>query len=140
MSRTDLNDVVRYRLLVTGALRLMGIWLIASRILPLVTQALMIWSQDQSQPNFAGTRTGLFGSSPWLWGNLIQGLTFLAGGVLLIAYARRMARRIIPIGTDRCPGCDYDLGATPPARCPECGLDLASLRPAHVQSPGADSQ
>ena len=144
MSRTDLNDVVRYRLLVTGALRLMGIWLIASRILPLVTQALMIWWQDQSQPNFAGTRTGFFGSSPWFWGNIAQGILFLVAGLWLIIYARRLARRIIPIDSGRCPGCDYDLGKAPPSRCPECGLDLSSLivpiGPDPVQSPGKDSQ
>ena len=143
MSRTDLNDVVRYRMITAGVLRIMGIWLIATRILPLVVQGVMIWWQDQITPSFAGTRTGFFGNSPWLWGNLIQGLLFLAVGVLLIVYARRLARKIIPIGAGRCPGCDYDLGGEPPAKCPECGLDLSALAgplAGGVQSPGADSQ
>lgn len=135
MGRTDLNDVVRYRMLTTGALRLMGIWLIASRILPLVTQAAMILWQDLIAPNFSGTRSGLWGNSPWFWGNIAQGTLFLVVGLWLIIYARRLARKIIPIGTGRCPGCDYDLGAAPPTVCPECGLDLASL-----QTPAHDSQ
>lgn len=144
MSRTDLNDVVRYRLLVTAALRLMGIWLIASRILPLVTQALMILWQDLIAPNFTGSPAGLWGNSPWFWGNIAQGILFLIAGLFLIIYARRLARRIIPIASGRCPGCDYDLGKAPPSRCPECGLDLSSLivpiDPDPVQSPGKDSQ
>lgn len=140
MSRTDLNDVVRYRMITAGVLRILGIWLIATRILPLVVQGVMIWWQDQISPNFAGTRTGLLNSSPWFWGNLIQSFFFLAAGLFLIVYARRLARKIITIAASRCPGCDYDLGKAPPALCPECGLDLSSLSPAPVQSPGTDSQ
>ena len=135
MGRTDLNDVVRYRMLTTGALRLIGIWLIATRILPLVTQAAMILWQDLIAPNFSGTRPGLWGNSPWFWGNIAQGTLFLAVGLWLIIYARRLARKIIPIASGRCPGCDYDLGAAPPTVCPECGLDLSSL-----QTPARDSQ
>ena len=136
MSRTDLNDVVRYRLITTGLLRLMGIWLIASRVLPLVSQALIIMWQDSLTPNF----TGGLSNQPWLIGNLAQGVIFTAIGIFLIVYARRLARKVIPVAPSRCPGCDYDLGMAPPALCPECGLDLSSLNPAPVQSPGPGSQ
>ena len=136
MIRTDLNDVIRYRMLTTGVLRLMGIWIIASRILPLVSQALVIMWQDSITPNFSG---GL-SNQPWLWGNIGQAVIYTLLGLFLIVYARRLARKIIPTATSRCPGCDYDLGAAPPARCPECGLDLSPLLPTPVQSSGADSQ
>lgn len=136
MSRTDLNDVVRYRLITTVVLRLMGIWLIASRVLPLVSQALIIMWQDSITPNF----TGGLSNQPWLIGNLAQGVIFTAIGLFLIVYARRLARQIIPVPANRCPACDYDLSSAKAQTCPECGLDLSSLGQAHVQSPAADSQ
>ncbi len=136
MSRTDLNDVVRYRLITVGVLRLMGIWLIASRVLPLVSQALIIMWQDSITPNF----TGGLSNQPWLIGNAAQSVIFTGIGLFLIVYARRLARKIIPVGASRCPGCDYDLSSARAPTCPECGLDLSSLGPAPVQSPSPDSQ
>ncbi len=136
MSRTDLNDVVRSRLITVVILRLMGIWLIASRVLPLVAQALIIMWQDSITPNFSG---GL-SNQPWLIGNIAQAVIFTAIGLFLIVYARRLARQIIPVGASRCPGCDYDISSARAPTCPECGLDLSSLGPAPVQSPSPDSQ
>jgi hypothetical protein len=48
---------------------------------------------------------------------------------LAIAYDRRRMRRERDVETGRCPGCGYDLRATP-ERCPECGLEAG--RPAAV--------
>jgi len=136
MSRTDLNDVVRYRLITTGVLRLMGIWLIASRVLPLVSQALIIMWQDSITPNF----TGGLSNQPWLIGNIAQAVIFTAIGLFLIVYARRLARKVIPVAPSRCPACDYDLSSAKAQTCPECGLDLSSLGQTPMQSSAADSQ
>lgn len=141
MSRTDLNDVVRYRLITVGVLRLMGIWLIAAYVVPSLADGLTAWWQFASLTRqsfaFGG---GVSMDMGMFWGTIGKSVGLLLIGLFLIVYARRLARKIIPVGASRCPGCDYDLSSARAPTCPECGLDLSSLGPAPVQSPSPDSQ
>lgn len=118
----SVNNVVRNRMLTAVVLRLMGIWLLASRIVPLVAQAVTMYWEFIAAPQQQGFSTVY--ELSWMWGNFVQAFLLALVGLVLIIYARRLARRIIPIALHRCPGCDYDLGTAPPARCPECGLFL----------------
>lgn len=134
MFNQDLQTVTRYRMIAAAVLRLIGLWVLITRPVPLIQQAAILWWQS-TRANTVNVRTSILYDQPWLVGNILQGLFFVAAGVVLLVYARRIAILIVPVPRPRCPGCQYDLKASQAAICSECGLDLSSL-----QSPGADSQ
>lgn len=134
MIHQDLQTVARYRLVAAAVLRLIGLWVLITRPTSYIQQAVVVWWQNSNQA-LGNARSSIFLDQPWLIGNLFQGFFFVAAGVVLLVYARRIAIWIVPVPRPRCPGCQYDLKASAAAICPECGLDLSSL-----QSPGADSQ
>ncbi|GAB5497364.1 MAG: hypothetical protein Phyf2KO_24440 [Phycisphaerales bacterium] len=134
MIKHDLQIVTRYRLIAAAVLRLIGLWVLITRPIPLIQQAAILWWQT-ARASTANVRSGLIYDQPWLVGNLFQAIFFVAAGVVLLVYARRVAIWVVPVPKPRCPGCQYDLKASAAAICPECGLDLSSL-----QSPAADSQ
>ncbi|MEQ8845004.1 MAG: hypothetical protein RIB58_09135 [Phycisphaerales bacterium] len=61
------------------------------------------------------------------------GPVLLAGsGVVLVVFAGRITRRLIPhrLPTHRCPGCDYTITTLDAGRCTECGYLISPLRDA----------
>jgi hypothetical protein len=44
--------------------------------------------------------------------------------VALLAFERRLVMWLVPMGSHRCPQCDYFLVSLVEPRCPECGLPL----------------
>jgi hypothetical protein len=134
MIQHDLQTVVRYRLAITAVIRLLGLWLLLTRPLQIIHQAVVIMWQTYVFP-VNNVRSGLIYEQPWMVMNLIQGVVYIFFGVWMLVKARRIAIWMVPIPRPRCPGCQYDLSSSNAGACPECGLDLSSL-----QSPTPDSE
>lgn len=50
--------------------------------------------------------------------------SFLLAGILLLIFEKRLVAWLVPLGSHRCPQCDYFLVSLVEPRCPECGLPL----------------
>lgn len=66
-----------------------------------------------------GSRFGLY-----LLARLAGSAGPLFAGVALLVFERRLVTWLVPLGSPRCPQCDYFLVSLAEPRCPECGLPL----------------
>jgi hypothetical protein len=135
MIQHELQTVVRYRLAVTAVIRLLGLWLLITRPLQYINQAVRYLWEAYFSTTSSGTRFGVYDEPVWMITNLIQGSLYLFFGIWMLAKARRIAAWMVPVPKPSCPGCRYDLSSSNAQACPECGLDLSSL-----QSPTPDSE
>ena len=108
-----IRDIVRWRYLVSGILRIVGLILIF-----LAVPFCFSWIRRF----IAGDPLDLYYSSD----RILLGFWFLGTGVLVIALAGSLARLIYPLPRPHCPRCRYDLARSEGTVCPECGLELSS--------------
>lgn len=149
MRDPSLRRVQRTRDIVAVVLRLFGVWLLVLRVPSLASQTgVLIWTASSANPRRTGWTVA---DEPWVFANGALLLVSLVVGVLALMKARSLARWLVPLPREACPGCDYPLarrgGTSPgwPDRCPECGLRLTVGVPhpsgaVPVQSESADSQ
>jgi hypothetical protein len=55
------------------------------------------------------------------------GLAFVPPAVLLWVLDRLLARALVPLPENRCPGCGYELVSLERPTCPECGLTVPGV-------------
>lgn len=97
-----------------------------------------------------GAAQGAFGSLGVgaILAALIPPMSLVGPGLMVFFFAHRLSKWLVPMPANRCPYCDYPLGAVEDDRCPECGLVLGRVAapmavisaPARSSAPPAISQ
>jgi hypothetical protein len=58
------------------------------------------------------------------FGRVLAGAWPVFAGLALLLFEKRLVVWLVPIGSQRCPQCDYFLVSLVEPKCPECGLPL----------------
>lgn len=104
---------MRYKTIIRLALRVMGVYFLASAVIQIGHQ----------MPMFINMGTGQFRGSVWGYAGAFGGIAarLLVGGYLFLG-GRLLLDLMIPASRPYCHECGYDLSGAPTAGiCPECG-------------------